>query len=57
MKSHCYTVGYIPNGGRPNARPAINLKGRWRHHCGFTTGKQVTVAIINGQLMLPCHHC
>ncbi|WP_413725370.1 SymE family type I addiction module toxin [Sodalis sp. RH16] len=47
-----YTVSYVPNGGMPNAAPALMLKGRWLHQCGFTTGKKVTVTVKNGQLII-----
>ncbi len=47
-----YTVGYVPNGGKPNALPALNLKGRWPHACGFVTGQPVTVTVKNGQLII-----
>ncbi len=47
-----YTVGYVPNGGRPNALPSLNLKGRWLHECGFFTGQPVTVTVKNGQLII-----
>jgi len=52
VETRYYTVGYVPNGGRSNAPPALTLKGRWLHQCGFTTGKQVTVTIKNGQLII-----
>ncbi|WP_376766100.1 SymE family type I addiction module toxin [Acerihabitans arboris] len=38
MNTRYYTVGYPPNGGRCNAYPALNLKGRWLHKCDFFTG-------------------
>jgi len=47
-----YTVGYVPNGGRPNALPALHLKGRWLHECGFVTGQPVTITIKHGQLII-----
>ncbi|WP_213993610.1 SymE family type I addiction module toxin [Sodalis sp. dw_96] len=52
IETRYYTVGYVPNGGRPNTRPALNLKGRWLHECGFVTGQPVTVTVKNGQLII-----
>ncbi|XBS70630.1 SymE family type I addiction module toxin [Acerihabitans sp. KWT182] len=46
-----YTVGYVPNGGRPDAPPALHLKGRWLHDCGFVTGKHGQL-IINAELLV-----
>ena len=33
-----YTVGYRPNGGRPNPSPQLTIKGKWLEELGFTTG-------------------
>ena len=30
------TVGYSPNGGQPNPRPQLTIKGRWLEAFGFT---------------------
>ncbi|NDL62867.1 SymE family type I addiction module toxin [Acerihabitans arboris] len=47
-----YTVGYVPNGGKRNAPPALHIKGNWLHHCGFFTGQPVTITAKNGQLII-----
>ncbi len=52
IDTHYYTVGYRPNGGRPNTCPALNLNGRWLHAYGFVTGQPVTVAVKHGQIII-----
>jgi toxic protein SymE len=52
VETRFYTVGYVPNGGRPNALPALHLKGRWLHECGFVTGQPVTITVKNGELII-----
>ncbi|WP_045959712.1 SymE family type I addiction module toxin [Xenorhabdus poinarii] len=47
-----YTVGYVPQNGRPNPRPAINLTGRWLKTAGFEIGGSLTVKIMAGCLVL-----
>ncbi|WP_338805377.1 SymE family type I addiction module toxin [Xenorhabdus griffiniae] len=47
-----YTVGYVPQNGRPDPRPAINLTGRWLKAAGFEIGGTLTVKIMNGCLVL-----
>ncbi|OTA15533.1 endoribonuclease [Xenorhabdus vietnamensis] len=47
-----YTVGYVPQNGRPNPRPAINLTGRWLKQAGFEIGDTLTVKIMEGCLVL-----
>lgn len=47
-----YTVGYVPQNGRPNPPPAINLKGRWLEELGFITGMPVTVTVERGRIII-----
>ncbi|WP_244967842.1 SymE family type I addiction module toxin [Xenorhabdus budapestensis] len=47
-----YIVGYVPQNGRPNPRPAINLTGRWLKAVGFEIGGTLTVKIMEGCLVL-----
>ncbi|NDL62559.1 SymE family type I addiction module toxin [Acerihabitans arboris] len=49
VETHFYTVGYVPNGGKRNAPPALHIKGRWLHGCDFFTGQCVTITAKNGQ--------
>ena len=46
------TVGYSPNGGQPNPRPQLTIKGRWLEAFGFTTGQQVTIDAQQGLLVI-----
>ncbi|MBC8954994.1 SymE family type I addiction module toxin [Xenorhabdus sp. PB62.4] len=47
-----YTVGYVPQNGRSNPRPAINLTGRWLKAAGFEIGDTLTVKIMDGCIVL-----
>jgi toxic protein SymE len=47
-----YTVGYVPNGGKPNPIPAINLKGKWLEQAGFTQGTPIVVTIIGEHILI-----
>jgi len=47
-----YTVGYRPNGGRPNPSPQLKIKGNWLEKMGFTTGRPVSITAENGCLMI-----
>ncbi|CDG22284.1 conserved protein of unknown function [Xenorhabdus poinarii G6] len=47
-----YTVGYVPQCGRPNPAPAITLKGRWLEELGFLTNHPVTVTAERGRLVI-----
>ncbi|HEY0211012.1 SymE family type I addiction module toxin [Acerihabitans sp.] len=45
VETRYYTVGYVPNGGKCDAPPALHIKGRWLHHeangmLAFTRNKQ-----------------
>ncbi|MCX8713366.1 SymE family type I addiction module toxin [Gilliamella sp. B3464] len=30
-----YTIGYVPQGTKPNPRPQLTIKGRWLEQIGF----------------------
>jgi len=47
-----YTVGYRPNGGRPNPSPQLTIKGKWLEQLGFTTGQPVSITAENGCLII-----
>jgi len=47
-----YTVGYRPNGGRPNPSPQLTIKGKWLEQFGFTTGQPVSITADNGCLVI-----
>lgn len=47
-----YTVGYVPQNGKANPPPAINLKGRWLEELGFFSGQAITVTVEQGRLII-----
>jgi toxic protein SymE len=47
-----YTVGYRPNGGRPNPSPQLTIKGKWLEEFGFATGQPVSITAENGCLVI-----
>ena len=47
-----YTVGYTPNGIKPNPRPQLTIKGRWLEQLGFHAGQPVIIAIEDNQLVI-----
>ncbi|WP_411704572.1 SymE family type I addiction module toxin [Edaphovirga cremea] len=47
-----YTVGYRPNGGRPNPSPQLTIKGKWLEQLGFTPGQPVSITAENGCLVI-----
>jgi len=47
-----YTVGYRPNGGRPNPSPQLTIKGKWLEQIGFSTGQPVSITAENGCLVI-----
>ena len=49
---HSLTVGYSPNGGQPNPRPQLTIKGRWLEAFGFTTGQPVIIDAQQGLLII-----
>ena len=47
-----YTIGYVPQGTKPNPRPQLTIKGRWLEAFGFTTGQSVTIDAQPGLLVI-----
>ncbi|TPG63340.1 SymE family type I addiction module toxin [Ewingella americana] len=52
LQASRYTVGYRPNGGRPNPSPQLTIKGKWLEQLGFTTGQPVSITAENGCLVI-----
>ncbi len=50
--SYFLTVGYRPNGGRPNPSPQLTIKGKWLEQLGFSTGQPVSITAENGCLVI-----
>ncbi len=38
IKTRQYTVGYVPNRGKPNPSPQMVISGKWLSELGFTVG-------------------
>ncbi|WP_369825910.1 SymE family type I addiction module toxin [Rahnella sp. AA] len=49
---HRYTVGYHPNGGRPNSYPQLTVKDKWLKELGSSTGQQVSITTEDGCLVI-----
>jgi len=52
IQARRYTVGYRPNGGRPNPSPQLTIKGKWLEQLGFSTGQPVSITAENGCLVI-----
>ena len=46
-----YTVGYVPQGTKPNSRTQVIIKGRRLNELGFTTGQPITITTKKGKLI------
>ena len=47
-----YTIGYVPQGTKPNPRPQLTIKGKWLEQFGFYVGRPVIVKIEQGKLVV-----
>ncbi|WP_141674391.1 SymE family type I addiction module toxin [Gilliamella apicola] len=47
-----YTVGYMPQGKKPNPRPQLTIKGKWLEQFGFYVGCPVIIKIEQGKLII-----
>ena len=47
-----YTIGYVPQGTKPNPRPQLTIKGKWLEQFGFYVGCPVIVKIEQGKLVV-----
>ncbi|PXZ06875.1 hypothetical protein DKK70_09425 [Gilliamella apicola] len=47
-----FSVGYSLNGGQPNPRPQLIVKGRWLEQLGFYVGQAVVVKIERNKLII-----
>ena len=47
-----YTIGYVPQGTKPNPRPRLTIKGRWLEQIGFYVGCPVIIKIEQGKLVV-----
>ena len=47
-----YTIGYVPQGTKPNPRPQLTIKDRWLEQIGFYVGSFVIIQIKQGKLIV-----
>ena len=47
-----YTIGYMPQGLKPNPRPQLTIKGRWLEQIGFYAGLPVIVKVEQNKLII-----
>ena len=47
-----YSVGYVPQGTKPNSKPQLTIKGRWLEQIGFYVGCPVIIKIEQGKLII-----
>ncbi|OCF96945.1 SymE family type I addiction module toxin [Gilliamella sp. wkB308] len=48
-KERFYTVGYVPQGIKPNPKPQLTIKGRRLEQIGFYVGSPVVIQIEQGK--------
>nr|WP_282557793.1 SymE family type I addiction module toxin [Providencia burhodogranariea] len=51
-KSRQYSVGYLPNRGKPNPSPQLTISGKWLKELGFEIGSHYTLTRQAGQLII-----
>ena len=51
-KTRQYTVGYLPNRGKPNPSSQLTISGKWLKELGFETGTHFTLIRQAGQLII-----
>ncbi|WP_430876014.1 SymE family type I addiction module toxin [Gilliamella sp. G0441] len=47
-----YTVGYVPQGTKPNSRTQVIIKGRWLEQIGFYVGCPVIIKMEQCKLVV-----
>ena len=47
-----YTIGYVPQGIKPNPRPQLIIKRRWLEQIGFYVGCPFIIQIKQGKLII-----
>ncbi|WP_100151445.1 SymE family type I addiction module toxin [Snodgrassella alvi] len=47
-----YTVGYVPQGIKPNPRPQPTIKGRLLKKIGFYTGRPGVIKVEQNKLII-----
>ncbi|MGG4665492.1 SymE family type I addiction module toxin [Providencia vermicola] len=52
VKNRRYSVGYLPNNGKPNPSPQLTISGKWLKELGFEVGTYYTLTRQAGQLII-----
>ncbi|USR65136.1 type I toxin-antitoxin system SymE family toxin [Providencia stuartii] len=52
VKNRRYSVGYLPNNGKPNPSPQLTISGKWLKELGFEVGTHYTLIRQAGQLII-----
>lgn len=52
VKTRRYSVGYLPNNGKPNPSPQLTISGKWLKELGFEVGTHYTLTRQAGQLII-----
>ena len=52
VKNRRYSVGYLPNNGKPNPSPQLTISGKWLKGLGFEVGTHNTLIRQAGQLII-----
>ncbi|WP_416380295.1 SymE family type I addiction module toxin [Gilliamella sp. B2824] len=52
LNERFYTIGYVPQGTKPNPRPQLTIKGRWLEQIRFYVGCPVIIKIKQGKLVI-----
>lgn len=47
-----YTIGYVPQGTKPNPKPQLTIKGRWLEQIGFYAGQSVIIKVEQNKLIV-----
>ena len=52
VKTRQYTVGYLPNRGKPNPSLQLTISGKWLKELGVEVGSHFTLTRQVGQLII-----
>ncbi|EPL6454020.1 MULTISPECIES: SymE family type I addiction module toxin [Providencia] len=52
VKTKQYTVGYLPNRGKPNPSSQLTISGNWLKEQGFEVGSHYTLTRQARQLII-----
>ncbi|HHR5902344.1 TPA: SymE family type I addiction module toxin [Providencia alcalifaciens] len=52
IKTRIYSLGYLPNKGKPNPSPQLTISGKWLKKLGFEMDSHYTLTRQVGQLII-----